>query len=313
MLGHNFEILLFPAIGDIRIVNGKLQITNEGKGSLRDPYVAFSQNGVNVLEAKIQDVIAAGKVAMFQLSTMAQRSLLSMDPDIRELHVRLRFRKYGKFFELHRTVRADGITDVLREYIGSEIIHVSNSEDLWNLVKSFFSANIRHRVEQDEGYRTLTESADGESERRLRDEKELQVTLKHWLEDLCRPYGIDINRETQTGRGPVDFKFSIGKSMKCIVEVKLWDSPKLEHGLSIQLPTYLQSEKASFGIYVVVAASQESYQRRIQELENEVQNLNETGDFRIELVVIQAWRKPSASKAQSYDDPERYSALNLAK
>jgi hypothetical protein len=303
MLRRNFGILLFPAIGNIQIANGQIQVTNEGKGSFLDPRVAFSQHGIEVLQIGIRDVVSAGGIATFRLNTMEQRLLMALDPNIKELRLLMRYRKFGRAFELHRSVRTEDIIDGLRPATGEEVIPVGNSEDLRDLVEYFFSVKIRHRVEQDEGYKTLTESGNGD--RKLRDEKDIQVTLKHWLEDLCQPYGIDINRETQTGRGPVDFKFSIGEAIKCVVEVKLWDN-RLEHGLSTQLPTYLQSEKAHYGLFVVVVTSEQAYQERIDNLVAEMAKLNATGHFEIRLVEIQAWKRPSASKAKSYDDPSRY-------
>jgi hypothetical protein len=163
---------------------------------------------------------------------------------------------------------------------------------------------VRHTVEQDRGYESLTNKEDGT--RTLRSESQIQITLKHWLEPKCKLYNIRLDREPRGGRGDLDFVFSIGHQLKCLVEVKLFDSAKLEHGLVIQLPTYLQADKANFGIYVPVILEPSFNQQKLDDLQSKVQNLNNSYDFEISIIDIRAWKPKSASRATSLDEPERY-------
>ena len=71
-----------------------------------------------------------------------------------------------------------------------------------------------------------------------------------WLPD-CRHANIDINSETNKGRGPADFKLSRGNN-SVIIEVKRDTNSKLEKGLSEQLPQYMRAHGTDFGYYVVI-------------------------------------------------------------
>jgi len=63
---------------------------------------------------------------------------------------------------------------------------------------------------------------------------------------------VVINRESQTGRGPVDFRFSNGYPNKIIVELKHVKSPKIFPGLEKQLITYINAEGSDYGYYLVI-------------------------------------------------------------
>ena len=67
---------------------------------------------------------------------------------------------------------------------------------------------------------------------------------------LCELADVDISRESDAGRGPVDFKFSGGWSRRALIEVKLLSSSKLFQGADAQLPQYLASEQISCAYYV---------------------------------------------------------------
>jgi hypothetical protein len=69
---------------------------------------------------------------------------------------------------------------------------------------------------------------------------------------LCALADIDMTRESDAGRGPVDFKFSAGWHRRALIEVKLLSSSKLLQGADAQLPQYLASEQISCAYYVCV-------------------------------------------------------------
>ena len=62
---------------------------------------------------------------------------------------------------------------------------------------------------------------------------------------LCALADVDMTRESDAGRGPVDFKFSAGWHRRALIEVKLLSSSKLFRGADAQLPQYLASEQIS--------------------------------------------------------------------
>ena len=68
----------------------------------------------------------------------------------------------------------------------------------------------------------------------------------------CAANGIDITPEADTGRGPVDFKFSTGFSRRVLVEIKLSTNPSLLKGFTKQLEVYNEAEAPIAGYYLVI-------------------------------------------------------------
>jgi hypothetical protein len=69
---------------------------------------------------------------------------------------------------------------------------------------------------------------------------------------LCQLADVDMTRESDAGRGPVDFKFAAGWHRRALIEVKLLSSSKLFQGASAQLPQYLASEQIRCAYYVCI-------------------------------------------------------------
>jgi hypothetical protein len=188
-------------------------------------------------------------------------------------------------------------------------ISVRNAGEFFHLIRSFF-VDIRHLIEQDEGYRLLvTQGPDGQSV--LRSEEEIQIALKHWLRPMCRAANIDMDREPQTGRGFLDFKFSIGHDFRCLVEVKLFSSAKLQDGLGIQLPIYLLADRCLYGIYVPIFLETTDYTVQMRELHALATTRAHSHGVVIDVIDMRAWKPRSASKAELADDPVRYQMTPL--
>ncbi|MFW1703619.1 hypothetical protein ACG9WR_15680 [Acinetobacter pittii] len=68
----------------------------------------------------------------------------------------------------------------------------------------------------------------------------------------CYANNLDLTPEADAGRGPVDFKISLGASAKVVVEIKLTSNKQLIHGYEKQLPIYKKAEKSQKGIYLVL-------------------------------------------------------------
>ncbi|MFE4573105.1 hypothetical protein [Paenibacillus chitinolyticus] len=68
----------------------------------------------------------------------------------------------------------------------------------------------------------------------------------------CSAHNIDISREVNGGRGPVDFKFSTGYKNRVVVESKLTTNGQLLHGFTTQIAEYQKAEKTLNGIYLVL-------------------------------------------------------------
>jgi hypothetical protein len=116
--------------------------------------------------------------------------------------------------------------------------------------------------------------------------------VKHY----CKANNIDISREADIGRGPVDFKVSAGYQLRALLEVKLAKNSKFWNGLEKQLPKYQEAEGIEVGYFLVVVYS-EGDLKRIREIQERVRRVNEKTGYDIKAVVIDARSNPpSASK-----------------
>jgi hypothetical protein len=123
---------------------------------------------------------------------------------------------------------------------------------------------------------------------------------------MCRAANIEMDREAQSGRGFLDFKFSLGFDFRCLVEVKLYSSAKLQDGLGIQLPIYLMADRCLYGIYVPIFLEVKDYEVQMRELHALATNRAHTHGVVIDVIDMRAWKPRSASKADQPDDPARY-------
>ena len=131
-----------------------------------------------------------------------------------------------------------------------------------------------------------------------RAEKIVQVIARTtWIEH-CRASNIDVTREADCGRGPVDFKFSRGWEMRGLIEIKLIASSQFTHGADTQLPIYLKGEQAPFGIYLCVGYSDKDFtDERLGLVTDACAAISRRGQVTIAPIFVDARPKPSASKA----------------
>ncbi len=106
---------------------------------------------------------------------------------------------------------------------------------------------------------------------------------------------IDVNRENNTGVGAIDFKFSRGRHGKTIVEVKRSGNDNLLHGYVTQLPEYMRSEAAEYGIFVIIKEDDRD-EERIRTVHEASFAIEQKGEYAPEIVVIDARVKSTASK-----------------
>ena len=120
---------------------------------------------------------------------------------------------------------------------------------------------------------------------------------------------IDLSPESNSGRGPVDFKLSRGND-KTVVEVKLSSNGNYIHGYHAQVEEYGRAERTRNLVYVFVDVGNPG---RLETIKTEHWNNRDAGIPCPELVIIDATEKKSASKLKDdfawdipefdYDDP----------
>ena len=112
----------------------------------------------------------------------------------------------------------------------------------------------------------------------------------------CRANNIDISREANIGRGPVDFKVSSGFSLRALLELKLAKNTKFWRGLSRQLPKYMQSEEINLGYFVIILYNDKDF-NKLNGLRENIEKVNQRTKYSIVSVAVDAQRDPlSASK-----------------
>lgn len=186
---------------------------------------------------------------------------------------------------------------------------IHDERAFFETIQQFFG-EIRHIVEQDDGHKLLVNTV-GKGEHMLRSEEEIQIALKHWLKPMCQATNIDVNREPLSGRGFLDFKFSIGYDTKCIVEVKLFNSAKLLDGVGIQLPLYLLADRCKYGIYIPVFLPSPNYEKVMEQMREIARERAESHGVEIAVLDIVANKPKSASKADLVEDLARYGLTTL--
>lgn len=140
----------------------------------------------------------------------------------------------------------------------------------------------------------------------------IQPTLGQFITHRLHPLGIQTIRESNEGIGLLDFKFLIvikgNIPLNVCAEFKLAHNDGLEHGLTTQLPLYLKASPSKSGIFLVMWFKDEngeffnkptnkSKSDMLKYLEKAVKEINEQEDFNIESILIDASKRPSASKS----------------
>jgi hypothetical protein len=144
---------------------------------------------------------------------------------------------------------------------------------------------FKNYIENGDGYKLLHKGA-GEP---FSNEKEVQLAFGLvW----CKT-DLDVNREPNNGRGPVDFKASYGAGDKSLIEFKLGSNTQLKRNLEKQVAVYeaANGTRSSVKAILCYTADQE---RRTTKILRELNLQNEES-----VIVIDARsdNKPSASRA----------------
>ena len=142
-------------------------------------------------------------------------------------------------------------------------------------------------------------------------ETKIQPTLHIFFSRNLLRSGIQVLRETDEGIGKLDFKFLItikgNIPLNVCAEFKLAHNEELEHGLTKQLPLYLNASPSKSGIFLVMWFKDEkgeyfskpinqSKSQMLKFIEEAVIGINEKEEFKIKSILIDASKKPPASQ-----------------
>lgn len=141
---------------------------------------------------------------------------------------------------------------------------------------------LKHVIEEQDGYRLFYYKGQP-----IQREADLQIIYR--LVWFGSP--LDVNREVNNGRGPVDYKVSYGEKNSTLVEFKLASNTKLKNNLANQIDAYKSASNTKRAIKVILFFSLKEEQKVISIL-NELKII---GSKDIILIDARNDNKPSAS------------------
>lgn len=143
---------------------------------------------------------------------------------------------------------------------------------------------------EDNGLSKLLYDSDGTPKH----ESAAQLLFFGIADSYCDANDIDLTKEGNNGRGPVDFKLSRGAKEKVVVETKLTSNSQLRHGIESQLPIYMKQEKTKHAIYLII---DNGHPGRLSNFIGFYNNLDRDVKSKISYLVIDATPQISASNA----------------
>ena len=167
-------------------------------------------------------------------------------------------------------------------------LELQRDADIWTIVND--SIDYLKRIVENNGVSQLLYREDGKPHK----ESYAQKLFDSVVRKQCELNNIDLSPETNSGRGPVDFKLSRGQE-KVLVEIKLTTNSQLVHGIEKQLPIYMKQEQCSKAIYLIfdVATSNKPREKILKIFAKLPMDARKN----IRLVLVDATAKRSASKA----------------
>lgn len=147
--------------------------------------------------------------------------------------------------------------------------------------------SFKHWIENQKGYMILKDV------KTQNEEKIVQRTLHGSAIYYCKTNDLDISPESDTGRGPVDFKISRGDD-KTVIEIKLTSNPSVLHGFEVQIEEYAKSEGTENKIFLLIDNGKSS--ERIGKIYESYENKIKLGEKPATIILIDAKPKESASR-----------------
>lgn len=170
-------------------------------------------------------------------------------------------------------------------------IDASSKEEFKKAINLMVS-QYQHFVQENAGYRLLWD----DKFRRPKSEEASQLLFVGIVKNYCIANDIDLNRETNIGRGPVDFKFSSGYESRALLEVKLANNSKFWRNLHNQLPAYLSAEQITLGYYLIIVYRRSDF-KKLTNIQKTIDEISKETGTTLEAIVVDATaHKPSASK-----------------
>ncbi len=150
----------------------------------------------------------------------------------------------------------------------------------------------KHYIEQQGGWAMLW-NTDGSE----KPESAAQLAFLAMAQHYLRLFDVEVDREVELGRGPVDFKVSSGTSKRLLIEIKKAHNGKFWNGLNSQLPSYLTSDGTHEGWFLAIRyRNNRESEKRMKELPTYVARVTQQAGKALKYIDVDARRPVSASK-----------------
>jgi hypothetical protein len=147
--------------------------------------------------------------------------------------------------------------------VANEVVHSEPFEDgvaitspteLTEFVASII-AKFRHWAEEKGGWRVfwkdiqLLEAVP---------ETNMQLLFLGMLDGYCEAMQVRLDREVETGRGPVDFTITADRRMRVLLEMKRLTHGGFWNGLRLQTPIYMRAQEVDRAVFLAIRDSDRS-------------------------------------------------------
>jgi hypothetical protein len=179
-----------------------------------------------------------------------------------------------------------------RDYIASHPVRarIKDETDLEKFIDEIIQA-FQTFIEDNGGWKLMF-SDDGTP----RSEEICQLAFLGIVKHICHQNDIDVSKEANIGRGPVDFKLSRGIELRALIEMKLVSNTKFWNGLERQLPKYLAAEGVRVGKFLIIAFDSDEL-GKVKDAQNRARDLTKKLKYKLtSKTVLVEYKPPSASK-----------------
>jgi hypothetical protein len=221
--------------------------------------------------------------------TAAAMRTIRVFPQLMDYYIRLK-EENGDRAEERSAAHVEDAAQVLVRQVGKAIADLESNTDFYRRSWSTYEECLerihffKNYIENSDGYKLLNRNG-----RPFSTEVEVHLAFGFvW----CKT-DLDVNREPNNGRGPVDFKASYGAGDKSLIEFKLGSNSKLKRNLERQVQIYEAANGTRSSIKVIICYTQAD-QNRVERI---LKELGLEGEESVVVIDARSDNKPSASTA----------------
>jgi len=183
-------------------------------------------------------------------------------------------------------------TDAASSFPRREQRVINSEEEMLDFVQEVIGY-VRHWAENEGGWRLFWRDV---KEGKSIPESNMQILFLGMVSRYCEAVGVRIDREVETGTGPVDFAFSGDQRLRILVEMKKLNHGEFWLGLNKQTVEYLVNQRLQDAIYLAIRNStKRNMEARWKDLDAQAEAVRKETGLNIQIGRIDVMPKLSAS------------------